>query len=611
MSDSSTKYVDGYFAGEREITVRPNPKFPFSNYPTPDKYSRTYDRQFQVAPANYVPKITNRTAYTNLLTYSQDLTNAAWAKNSSAAALSTVLAPDGLASLDSLKELAATAEHNVTQAATVTAAPTMMGAFIKSGLGRRFVRLAFTDSAATVFYSYFDNTAGILGSASAGVTAAIFPLVNGDYWCIVKFTPAAGAGTFKASLSSDGVNANLSYAGDAAKGAYVWGCQLGALPTAGATGPAACGPYVSTTTAARSVLSPDVDPKDPMAYLVTEDDPVLQTSDTATVARMFARVPIQQIRGGSLSYSRPTLVNTYNALNSLLVIDYSQVYSPSFPSGGKFQLGVILDENTTKLYAPAVTAYRTTSPLGTAGTFTVAWGASVTAALAYNISDADLATAVGALASLIAAGITINPTNTQNSLATGGYIGIRTSVNTSIPFVVDFTGVTTNTGRHDSITYWLNAQPTVQQSRLLGIYSAPAHGMTGSHASVQIDAGGSPASLALLPSASLVVVDSDTLALAAPGTGATILVAPYRSLYTPGNNSTTLHQVTDFYLPGVTPGITTADDIPSPPDMTNAVTFLTALAASSGWAAYGFQAPATWNGPIYQLMQNQINLAAV
>ena len=405
MSDNLSKYVDGWFGTEREITVRPNPSFPFSNQPIPDKYSRTYNRMFQIVPANYSPKIINRTAYTNLLTYSQDLTNAAWTKGSSAAALSALTAPDGTVTLDSLLELAASAEHNVTQAATVTAAPTMMGAFGKSGLGRSFIRLAFTDSAAAVFYAYFNVAAGSIGALSAGVTAAIFPLANGDYWCTAKFTPAAGAGTFKTSLSADGVNANLSYAGDAAKGAYVWGCQVGALPTLGASGPASCGPYVATTTASRSVLAPDVDSKDPMAYMVGEGDPVLHTSDSGTVARQFERIPKQQIMPSSISISKPALSGTF-----------PQVY-------GGFR---VFQPDTTLLKYDIYSTVPVTGDSGpvtagypTGGTYTISFGGSTTGNLNYNDSAGTVQTALNALTSVSnRGGVTVS--GTYNSV--GGFV---------------------------------------------------------------------------------------------------------------------------------------------------------------------------------------------
>jgi hypothetical protein len=80
MPDQIQPYVDGWLGTERELTVIPVPQFPFRNNPTPDTYSRVYERQYQVQPKLFIPKIANRTAWTNLLTYSEQLDNAAWTK---------------------------------------------------------------------------------------------------------------------------------------------------------------------------------------------------------------------------------------------------------------------------------------------------------------------------------------------------------------------------------------------------------------------------------------------------------------------------------------------------------------------------------------------------
>ncbi len=257
MSYAIPNYVDGWLGSEKETTVVPNPTFPFGNYPTPDTYSRVYDRQYEILPALFLPKTANRTSWTNPLTYSEDFTNAAWTKtNLTPTIVATPVAPDGRASLNKLLETVTNGEHSATQAATTTAAPWEFIAFAVGGLGRDWIKLSFTDSAAAVFSAFFNITSGYAISPSAGTTAIVRPLGNSQYQLILRFTPAAGAGTWKANVASSG--STISYAGDVAKGVYLWGAQI-------ALGAEA--PYISTTTTTRTILAPDRDVYDPFAYL--------------------------------------------------------------------------------------------------------------------------------------------------------------------------------------------------------------------------------------------------------------------------------------------------------------------------------------------------------
>lgn len=593
MSDNPTKYVDGWFGKEREITVRPNPGFPFGGNPTPDTYSRTYDRQFQVVPANYVPKIANRTAYTNLLTYSQDLTNAAWAKNSSAAALSAVLAADGTLSLDSLLELAATAEHSVTQAATVTAAPTMMGGFGKAGLTRSWIRLAFTDSAAAVFYAYFNIASGQVGALSAGVTAAIFPLGNGDFWCVAKFTPAAGAGTFKVSLSADGVNANLSYAGNAAYGAYVWGLQVATLPTAGATGPALCGPYVSTTTASRSVLSPDVDPKDPMAYMATEANPVLQTSDIATVARKFSRVPLAQAVAGSTPVSKPNIPSSFTYATRTFD-GVSQSVCNSFRFAEQYSI-----DGSANVYFDVYSyiACVAAQVHAAGGTFTLTYKTSTTSALNYNASNTTIAAAVNGLASIIADGITVTVSNLLVSPNNGAIVITKSAGLFLANMSMDATSLTPAAAKFaDNIL----STTSGQQFYLRQTLTMPTTGIvnTGQRFSLVNDIS-ALGLLTLIDSTLWAVVDSTTIVIGYPSIGPNY-AGPFIKRYTPGSFITRCIVTSNFYLPGVTAGITTPADIPIAAQGSEAYALLQAIFGNTGTINYVVGQEKPWQGPIYQ-----------
>ena len=66
----------------------------------------------------------------------------------------------------------------------------------------------------------------------------------------------------------------------------------------------------------------------------------------------------------------------------------------------------------------------------------------------------------------------------------------------------------------------------------------------------------------------------------------------------------------DFYLPGVTTGITTAADIPIPDPLINDAAFLAAVVANlSGYLTYDSDTLDFWLGPIYTQVKRQINMA--
>jgi hypothetical protein len=292
-------YQDGLFRPDQEVTVVPRVKYPFALNPVSDVYSKVYERDYNVLPTVFTPKIANRTSWTNILTYSQDTTNAAWTKTAVTPTISGT-APDGNATLNKWLETAANSEHSATQAATVTAASTFFGLFAAAGLGRNWLKLTFTDSTSAVFSAFFDVSTGNLGTVSGSVTTKILPMGNGQYLVGFLCTPASGAGTLKVGISTDG--ATVSYAGDTAKGVYVWGAQV---VTASAVPP-----YIGTTSASRTISSPNVDSVDatngdPLAYLVGESEPNNITSLVASLTRKYARIPNQQTVYTTINLSKP------------------------------------------------------------------------------------------------------------------------------------------------------------------------------------------------------------------------------------------------------------------------------------------------------------------
>ena len=93
---------------------------------------------------------------------------------------------------------------------------------------------------------------------------------------------------------------------------------------------------------------------------------------------------------------------------------------------------------------------------------------------------------------------------------------------------------------------------------------------------------------------------------------ATICGKYYRD-YTAGTDRVGTKLIQNFYLPGVTVGITTPTDIPIPDPLLNDTKFLlAALANTSGYQIYDSTALGPWNkSPIYEQTAIYINMADV
>lgn len=301
MASTPTRYQDGLWLPERETTVVPRLRFPFASNPTPDIYSKVYERTYEVQPQLFTPRINNRTAWANQLTYSEQIDNGAWSKTNATVSADSATAPDGQTTADLVLESSATGAHSLSQSATVTNAATEAFAFLKAA-GRTWAQVLFTDSGSTTFSAFFDLGGGTTFSPAANTTAYCVSLGGGWFQCIVRFTPAAGSGTFKVAMAS--AIGTTSYAGDTTKGIYAWGAQVAAGSGA---------PYISTTSTTRSVSAPDrevainvnASSPDPMAYLVSETDPAIPVSQAGIVNREFHRIPLQQIVPTSYLFASP------------------------------------------------------------------------------------------------------------------------------------------------------------------------------------------------------------------------------------------------------------------------------------------------------------------
>lgn len=372
---SAVPYTDGWVGSGKETTVVPDTNFPFEQNPArADKFTRDHVREYLHSPLGYVTRAGRRTAWTNALTYSELLANSAWTKTNASATDGVETAPDGQEdAMGKILETAGSGEHSIAQAATATAVPWEFTVFVKGGLTRRWLRLAFVDSAAATHSAFFEFVSGSVGAVSANATAKIVPLGDDYFRCVLQVTPAAGAGTFKVNLSTNG--STISYTGSTSAGAYLWGMQASA---------GADSPYISTTGAARSISAPDRDPVDPFAYLIDEQRAPFHSAEIK-VRRMFSRIPLEQTVPDSQWVKKPDLPGTFPQVsgNALIVKP-----DPNIPQWVFYTQVAVSDSGPADPNHPS------------GGTWTITVGANTTAPIAYNASAATVEAALNAIASV-------------------------------------------------------------------------------------------------------------------------------------------------------------------------------------------------------------------
>ncbi len=604
-------YSDGYYGTQREISVVPVPGFPFKESTPADLYTRTYDRTYLAEPGA-IPRLARRTSWTNLIVYSEVLNNATggWTETAVTPTAAYSASPTGLTVMNRLLETVANSAHSVARAATVTAAAHEMTAFVEGGLGRDWVQLVFGDSAATTFSCFFNVASGYFGGKSAGVTPFVLPLENSQFCVGMRFTPAAGAGTASLKISTNG--STVSYAGDVTKGVLASGIQLAAGSQV---------PYIPTTTVARTVSAPDRDPRDPMAYLVVEDAPRLPNSRVAQIQRQFSRVPLQQVQSSTMPITKPVAPNQGTGSLNFYTQLGNNVVPTAIGIGSYYNTYLFPPDNT--IYGPLKTGTGPSQTLASTGQFRVKYKTSTTGNLNYNDAGATITAAVNALASVIADGITVAINNGFNVFGQG-YLQITLSAgSTADLFIIDansfnaassslFTAFINSTTQFISIGYrtTIAAHGFPVAGNLIGVSTLAAT----SQLDPAVILKPQPASLL---SGSWAVVDANTIAFEGRfigtqwATGYT-LYGPYLRDYTPGPDEVEILVVQDFYLPGVTPGITTAADIPVPDPLINDAAFLAAVVANpTGYLNYNSDPRTLWRGGIYVQPQRKINMANV
>jgi hypothetical protein len=220
----------------------------------------------------------------------------------------------------------------------------------------------------------------------------------------------------------------------------------------------------------------------------------------------------------------------------------------------------------------------------TGGTFTITMFGQTTAPIAYNAS---LATATAAIQALSKVGVTavVSSHFSYGSGIIGGtgggklivlFVDLPNYAFTANAASLTPSGSIANTDGFGNVTFG-GVAATVR------ILNAPSHGLTEAD-NILITQGGVATELL---SGKFTVVDANTIQLSsasgAPFFNASAITAigKLTSTYSGGTVLTRIKRVMDFYLPGVSPGITTIDDVPLPVYQGDADSLLAAIMAGS------------------------------
>jgi hypothetical protein len=164
-------------------------------------------------------------APTNLEVWSEDLSQSVYTKNRVTVTTNAVTAPDGALTADKLVEDAtATSTHYLSRStAFISGLDASISFYAKAG-ERSWIVASFNIGAGAETV-YFNVGNGTVGTKGGNITiATIAPVGGGWYRCSLSKAANALATLLVIGLASG--DGGVTYSGDGASGAYVWGIQL-------------------------------------------------------------------------------------------------------------------------------------------------------------------------------------------------------------------------------------------------------------------------------------------------------------------------------------------------------------------------------------------------
>ena len=149
-----------------------------------------------------------------------------WGKTGCTVNSNAVTAPDGTLTADQVVEGTGTTTAIGQLASTFTSGVTYVHRIFAKANTRNWIAVYWDPNRfGGTGFTYFDVTAGVVGSVSSGMTAFIRPVANGFYECVVIGTcTSTGAGNRSFWLADS--NGGRTYTGNGVSSLYIWGASL-------------------------------------------------------------------------------------------------------------------------------------------------------------------------------------------------------------------------------------------------------------------------------------------------------------------------------------------------------------------------------------------------
>lgn len=351
--------------------------------------------------------------------------------------------------------------------------------------------------------------------------------------------------------------------------------------------------YVVVPSSYTPAAALSTDPADNTQYLLTESEMTVE-GGLGRYSRTYCKVPGDQV-------------------------DYSSIVitKPQFPAAGtgfvySTYSGYYIDnvQTTSNVWSKTVSSNVFLNVAG--GTFTVTYGSNTTSALNYNDSNATIAAAINGLASVTANVITVSVTNDISNVRYPVLSITRSSGSNSIAAMTVNFSLTPDQRIPTPITSTTDVLYYPMRSNVLVIKND--HGRSNTdYVGVMDSQFSNPSWFQSNPT----ILNANAFTLVNNTNSGSPLYnyTGYRYVqrsYTPGTDRVLTKLTDKFYLPGVTPGITTGADIPVPDIAINDTQLLNLVVGSAtGFQNYDAEPVTAWPtepSPLFRQRFIQINV---
>jgi hypothetical protein len=178
--------------------------------------------RFDYDPVTLAPRgLLIEEARTNLCTYSDDWSNAAWTKSNTTVTANATTSPDGTINADRVVASTIGNARGVFASITTTAVAHTISVFAKAA-GLNWLCI-YDPAGSGTGGAWFNLATGVVGTVTAGYTAAITNFGNGWYRCSIVRTLAAGTSfAFFGGVDGD----NTVTVSSTTNGVFLYGAQL-------------------------------------------------------------------------------------------------------------------------------------------------------------------------------------------------------------------------------------------------------------------------------------------------------------------------------------------------------------------------------------------------